>query len=79
MTKMTLDEIIERLKEYRGELGGDCEVRLMVQKQWPFECGAIGVVSNKEIHEGETGANLVYIVEGDKICYGVKSAWDVVS
>jgi hypothetical protein len=34
---MTLNEIIERLEEYRDELGGDCEVRLMTQQNWPFE------------------------------------------
>ncbi len=29
---MTLNEIIERLEEYRDEMGGDCEVRLMTQQ-----------------------------------------------
>lgn len=84
---MTLDEVIERLQEYRDLFGGDCELRLMVQKQWPFECSAIGVVSKEEIlkeevesESGQTGSsNIVYIVEGDKICYGLPQAWDMFS
>ena len=30
---MTIDELIERLEEYRDELGGQCAVRLMTA--WP--------------------------------------------
>jgi hypothetical protein len=34
---MTIDELIERLEDYRDELGSDCEVRLMTQQNWPFK------------------------------------------
>ena len=30
---MTIDELIQRLEEYRDALGGDAEVRLMTQQQ----------------------------------------------
>jgi hypothetical protein len=46
---MTLNEIIERLEEYRDDLGGDCEVRLMTQQNWPFENAIIGLASHAEI------------------------------
>ena len=34
---MTIDELIARLEDYRDEIGGDAEVRLMTQQNWPFE------------------------------------------
>lgn len=40
---MTIDELIERLEEYRDELGGDVEVRLMTQQSWPFENSICGL------------------------------------
>jgi hypothetical protein len=33
---MTIDELIERLQEYRDEIGGDAEVRLMTQQKTLF-------------------------------------------
>ena len=39
---MTIDELIERLEDYRDELGGDAEVRLMTQSNWPFENDIFG-------------------------------------
>ena len=42
---MTIDELIGRLEEYRDELGGDAEVRLMTQQNWPFENGIFGLAS----------------------------------
>ena len=50
---MTIDELIERLKECRDELGGDAEVRLMTQQQWPFENAIAGVTSAREICQQE--------------------------
>ncbi|MEX2168545.1 MAG: hypothetical protein WD851_04505 [Pirellulales bacterium] len=32
---MTLDELIDRLEEYRDAMGGDAEVRLMTQSNYP--------------------------------------------
>ena len=39
---MTLNELIDRLEDYRQELGGDTEVRLMTQSNWPFENSIYG-------------------------------------
>jgi hypothetical protein len=80
---MTLNEIIERLEEYRNELGGDCEVRLMTQQSWPFENAITGLVSGSEINSSDEDDDacveedaVVYIVEGTQLKYGSKRAWD---
>lgn len=86
---MTLNELIERLEEYRDELG-DAEVRLMTQQSWPFENGIYGLASGAEINietdcanadgeddDGDVEADaVVYIVEGSQLGYGTKRAWD---
>lgn len=89
---MTLDNLIDILNECRDEFGGDAEVRLMTQQNWPFENRICGVTSGREINEAgdddeaeaksETGEDaaddsVVYIVEGGQICYGSKRAWEV--
>ena len=83
---MTLDELIERLEEYRDELGGNTEVRLMTQQSWPFENALLGVVSGEEINdcddeefedEDVEDDHIVYLVEGDQLCYGSKRAWEL--
>ena len=84
---MTINELIERLEEYRDEIGGDTEVRLMTQENWPFENSIRGLCSGKEISEsgdsddddsdGDADASVVYIVEQDQLGYGTKRAWDV--
>ena len=80
---MTLNEIIGRLEEYRNELGGDCEVRLMTQQNWPFENAIAGLVSGSEINASDDDDDacveedaVVYIVEGTQLKYGSKRAWD---
>ena len=84
---MTISELIERLEEYRDELG-DVEVRLMTQSNWPFENGIVGLASGAEINaaideddpedDGDVDDDdLVYIVEGQQLCYGTKRAWEV--
>jgi hypothetical protein len=82
---MTIDELIERLEDYRDELGGDAEVRLMTQSNWPFENDIFGLASGAEINdEGDDDPNddgdveaddVVYICEGEQLCYGTKRAW----
>ena len=80
---MTLNELIERLEEYRDLHGEDCEVRLMTQQNWPFENTITGLVSGQEINDTdddddddvETDA-VVYIVEGEQLGYGSKRAWE---
>jgi hypothetical protein len=84
---MTLNELIERLEEYRDELGGDAEVRLMTQQNWPFENAITGLVSGAEINDTEDDEEgddddveadaVVYIVEGTQLCYGSKRAWEL--
>ena len=78
---MTIDELIERLEAYRDEIGGDAEVRLMIQSNWPFECDIFGLASGEEINEaadengppddGDAEADRVlYVCEGTQLGYG---------
>ena len=48
---MTIDELIERLGEYRDALGGDTEVRLMTQQNYPFENELAGATCLRDIRE----------------------------
>ena len=86
---MNLDTLIEILTDYRDELGGDAEVRLMTQQQWPFENRICGLVSGQEMNDASdddedgdsddsdvTEDAVVYIVEGGQIGYGIKRAWE---
>jgi hypothetical protein len=86
---MTINELIERLEEYRDLIGGDAEVRLMTQQNWPFENSITGVCSGEEISdtsddEEETEDDgdvdddaVLYIVEGQQLGYGIKRAWEI--
>ncbi len=81
---MTLDELIQRLEDYRDELGGETQVRLMTQQNWPFENETVGLASGAEINDCDDGDDedvdadqVVFIVEGDQRCYGSKRAWEV--
>ena len=83
---MTIDELIEYLENYRDEIGGDAEVRLMTQQNWPFENSVHGLASGAEINasdededdDGDVASDqILYIVEGQQLCYGTKRAWDV--
>lgn len=83
---MTLETLIEILNDYREEFGGEAEVRLMTQQNWPFENRICGVTSGRDMNEADeedtdddddaAEENLVYIVEGGQICYGSKRAWE---
>jgi hypothetical protein len=84
---MTINELIERLEEYRDEIGGDAEVRLMTQQNWPFENTIYGLASGVEINfeadeddpddDGDVDEDaILYIVEGSQLGYGTKRAWD---
>jgi len=81
---MKVDELIEILEGYRDEIGGDAEVRLMTQQNWPFENSIHGLASGAEINDSEDDDDddvasdaVVYIVEGSQLGYGTKRAWDV--
>jgi hypothetical protein len=83
---MNLDTLIEILNDYREEHGGDAEVRMMTQQNWPFENRICGVTSGQEMNDTNddeadddqdvADENIVYIVEGGQICYGSKRAWE---
>lgn len=81
---MTIDELIERLEEYRDALGGKAEVRLMTQQNWPFENEIVGLASGEEINDPDDDEDedvdddsVVFIVEGQQRCYGSSRAWEV--
>jgi hypothetical protein len=81
---MTIDELIERLEDYRDEIGGESEVRLMTQANWPFENTIFGLCSTDEIRdasesEDEPDDDVLYIVEGTQLGYGTKTAWTAAS
>lgn len=84
---MTIDDLIARLEEYRDQLGGETEVRLMTQQNWPFENSIYGLASGVEINDaadedeqdddGDVDQDtILYIVEGSQLGYGTKRAWD---
>ena len=81
---MTIDEWIQRLEEYRDDLGGDAQVRLMTQQNWPFENEIVGLTSGEEINDQDDEEDedvdedsVVFIVEGKQRCYGSTRAWEV--
>ena len=95
---MTLNALIERLEELRDEMeaGGDAEVRLMTQYNWPFENSIDGVASGEDLCDAADGEDedgclpsdeekeeaaakraIVYICEGQQLCYGNREAWAV--
>ncbi len=89
---MKLSELIARLNEYAEDLGGDAEVRLMTQQNWPFENKLLGLCSGAEINDAEycesdeddstddgdvSDESVLYLVEGGQICYGSKRAWEI--
>ncbi len=79
---MTIDELIERLEDYRDAIGGEAEVRLMTQSNWPFENEIVGLASGEEINDRDDREDVdddrvVFIVEGEQRCYGSKRAWEV--
>ena len=51
---MNLDTLIEILNDYREEFGGDAEVRLMTQQNWPFENRICGVTSGRDMNDART-------------------------
>ena len=89
---MTIDELIARLEDYRDEIGGYAQVRLMTQQNWPFENSIYGLASGAEINDYQDDEDgdkdgdddddaaedaVLFIVEGQQLGYGTKRAWDV--
>lgn len=82
---MKVSELIEILEEQDP----DAEVLVMSQEGWPFEVAIRGVTTREEIlladgdddgkAEAPAGAarSDVFLVEGEQLRYGSKSAWTV--
>jgi hypothetical protein len=81
---MTVQELINMLED----LDGETEVRLMTQEAWPFENAIAGIALASEMggeNDEEKGgyrppfsdADVLYLVEGEQLGYGTKSAWSV--
>lgn len=83
---MTINELISKLEELREqfggeETGGEIEVRLMSQPNWPFEWTIDGVTCNhffceEDVEDEELDEPIAYICEGRQLGYGARSAWD---
>lgn len=84
MPKLSINGLIERLEEYRNTVGGDAEVRLMSQPNWPFEYSILGVCSDAEVIDVSDNSDrdadpVIYIVEGTQLGYGRRAAWEAAS
>lgn len=76
---MDLDDVIEELQSLREIYGGNTEVRLAMQPNWPFEYSIGGIVVNdpeeqidsENEDEGEDNEErpVVFIGEGSQIGY----------
>ena len=66
---MTVEELIEELKFYDGEL----EVRFASQPSWPFEYSINGVIQTT-IREQNNKYKAVYLEEGRQLGYLPKEA-----
>ena len=83
---MTVAELMYELEQYDENL----EIRLMEQPSWPFEYAINGLVDRATVQrcDGEDGEpdrdpaadkksdNVVFILEGNQLCYGDKNAWN---
>ena len=81
---MKVSELIELLEEQDP----DAEVLVMMQQNWPFECSLAGVTTREEmLRDGDedeeprlergTAKNDVFLVKGEQLRYGSKTAWSV--
>jgi len=83
---MKVSELIELLEEQDP----DAEVILQSQSNWPFEVALAGITTRDEVlradgDDDDDGAELepglarsdVFLVEGEQLRYGSKTAWAV--
>ncbi len=69
---MTVNEMIERLREAADDGFGECEVRLAFQPNWPlqYRVGGIATPDDESRAQGEPdeepddASSVVYLVEG---------------
>lgn len=79
---MTIQELIDRLEELKEDVGGDVEVRLAHQPQWPFEysIGDVIAIEKDEAADADPDDDgydesadqeetIVYIAESSQIGY----------
>tara|TARA_Y100001973_G_C5209218_1_gene344280 strand:+ start:22209 stop:22499 length:291 start_codon:yes stop_codon:yes gene_type:complete len=90
---LTILELRDLLNDYIGDGDGDLEVRIMEQENWPFECEVSAVATREEIvdelgddeqadecaedSDDDDNDNYLYIIDGEQLRYGMKSAWDM--
>ena len=79
---MTINDLIQRLEDYRDDYGEDAEVRLVTDQGEPIEFEIHNVVSGEEINacEGEQDQDaesddVIYVVGGEILGLGSKRAW----
>lgn len=81
---MSVRELIEYLETIEDQ---ESEVKLMCQESWPFEYSIQGAITRKELIENgneddslseEQNINDVFLIEGTQLCYGTKTAWELV-
>jgi hypothetical protein len=84
---MTIDELISELEEARDELGGEAEVRVAYQQNYPLRgaVAAVTVPGEEPYDEGESApgqdndANMCWIAVGSvpypENSYGPSWAW----
>jgi hypothetical protein len=76
---MTVAELIERLQEMNPE----AEVHVMLQQHWPMESTLLGVCEGEDLLEEHDDADadhdVVFLVEGEHVGRGLKSAWRAAS
>lgn len=76
---MTVRELMERLED----MNPDAEVHVMLQKHYPMQSKLFGVCESEDLREDgddeRAGHDVVFLVEGDHVGYGLKSAWRAAS
>lgn len=78
---MSINDLIEQLEGLREDFGGDTEVRLAMQPNWPFEYAIADVQvvemspefeegdDDEEVPDVENETTVVYLLEGEQLGY----------
>jgi hypothetical protein len=76
---MKVRELMERLEE----MNPAAEVHIMYQRNYPLQSTLLGICESEDLLEDEgderAGSDVVFLVEGDHVGYGLKSAWRAAS
>ena len=75
---MTLNELIEKLNDARDELGGDANVQIIYQQNYPLCAKIHGVSFGSGDDDGneENDEKVVYICQGEPTGYGSSDVWN---